>query len=71
MRVQLIFDGFEEREALQAQHAIDYIVALNDIENEIRKRWKWGEYATEEARHLMDDIHKYVSEVLAGLPEYE
>jgi hypothetical protein len=72
VKVVLEFDEDEERhEMLQAIHAVDYVVALEKIENEIRRHWKWGDYETGEARGLADEMHRFVCDILADLPEYE
>ena len=72
MKIVLEFDGWEERtEALQAQHAVDYIVALDKIREEVRRRWKWMDYDHEETGAEVDSIYKFICDTIAELPEYE
>lgn len=72
MKTVLIFDSFEEREeALQAQHAVDYLVALDEIEQEVRRLWKYVEYEHEGTYEAIDRLHDFVSNILAELPGYE
>lgn len=69
MRITLEFDGYEERtEALQAQHAVDYLVALEEVKDELRRRWKYVEYETQEAREAIDDLYGWVCDLIGDLP---
>jgi hypothetical protein len=68
----LEFDGREERiESLQAQCVLEYLLALDAISNEIRRRWKYCEYETEEARKVVDEIHDFIAEETSDLPYWE
>ena len=69
MKIILEFDGIEERaEALEAQHASDYIVALTSIKRDVRARCKWHEYKHEETSEEVDAIYKDICDIIAELP---
>ena len=69
MKIILEFDGFEERtEALEAQHASDYINALDRIKRDVRARCKWHEYKHEETSEEVDAIYKDIYDIIAELP---
>ena len=72
MKIILEFEGADARaEALDAQHAIDYLVALDKIETEVRRLWKYEEHECNETYDTIDRLYDYVGNVLAELPGYE
>lgn len=72
MKITIEFDGQEERhEMIAAIHATDYLVALDSIEQELRKRRKYVEYEHEETRVVLDEIWDCLWEITEGLPEFD
>lgn len=72
MKVTLEFDGREERiESLQAQCAMEYLCALDAISNEVRRRWKYCQYETQEAHKVVDEIFNFVFDETRDLPHWE
>ena len=69
MKIILEFDGIEARtEAFEAQHASDYILALDRIEQDVRTRWKWGEYRHEETSEEVAAIYQGICDIIVELP---
>lgn len=71
MTVTMSFDGHEERhEMLQAVHAVDYMVALDEVEQMLRRHWKYNDALTEEQHEIIDQVWAEWCDIRAGLPEF-
>lgn len=68
MKVIIEYSAPDDDPVEQATDALNvyrYKAALENIRNELRKHWKWGEFTHEETHALVDELYKFVSESMA------
>lgn len=64
-------DHNERDEAVKALNVIDYSIALWNIEQELRRLWKYVQHDYEETVQVIDGLREFVANEVAGLPGYD
>lgn len=68
----LVDDDHNERdEAAMALNVVDYSIALWNIEQELRRLWKYVQHDYEETEQVIDGLCEFVANEVSRLPGYD